>query len=337
MDGGQTVKLPKFNNLFGGGESSSRPAASAHKPGKTKLSIESLSKFHSSVFVSGAFYWKLEEDQPVAMNLESSLVAGCNARMRPFETQDGWNMARFEVQALLVRPEFPPDLIFTVSQKAGHAQAYDGEKLQKAVIQPSSQLYEKFIGMIEDHQKFRRIIDLGGRARSGYLRKTDFRDRESLVFDIVQEDGVDVVGDAHEMSAYFAPASIDAIMSVSVFEHLIMPWKAAVEMNRVLRPGGLIFVSTHQTVGMHDRPWDYYRFSDTSWKGIFNKHTGFEIVETDLTEVCYVLPFVWAPRHAEAEQSCGFKLSCVLARKTGESTLDWPAKAADLTEDHYPE
>ncbi|WP_373690468.1 methyltransferase domain-containing protein [Sphingobium sp. DEHP117] len=64
---------------------------------------------------------------------------------------------------------------------------------------------------------------------------------------------------------FFEASSFDAVYSVSVFEHLLMPWKVALEMNRVLRMGGIAYIHTHQTLGLHDMPWDFWRFSDTSW------------------------------------------------------------------------
>jgi hypothetical protein len=40
-----------------------------------------------------------------------------------------------------------------------------------------------------------------------------------------------------------------------------MPWKAVIEIIKVMSPGGLIFTQPHQTWPIHETPWDYWRFS----------------------------------------------------------------------------
>ncbi len=134
------------------------------------------------------------------------------------------------------------------------------------------------------------MLDIGGRARSRVQRSELFPDCDVTVLDIVADPGVDVVGDAHELSRLFAPDSFDFAMSISVFEHLLMPWKVAVELNRVMRPGGFVLVHTHQTIGMHDMPWDFLRYSDAAWAGIFNRYTGFEVIKTDMSRFLHIVP-----------------------------------------------
>ena len=123
-------------------------------------------------------------------------------------------------------------------------------------------------------------FEIGGRDRSQRTIKEKFPNAEYVVVDIVAGENVDVVADAHQLSSVFENSSFDFVISASVFEHLLMPWKVALEINKILRPGGSLWISSHQTVGLHDSPWDYWRFSRDSWTGIFNKNTGFEIVAT---------------------------------------------------------
>jgi len=33
---------------------------------------------------------------------------------------------------------------------------------------------------------------------------------------------------------------------------------------------------------MHETPWDFWRFSDTSWNSLFNCYTGFRVLDTFL-------------------------------------------------------
>ncbi len=181
-----------------------------------------------------------------------------------------------------------------------------------------------------------RMLDIGGRARSGVDRRADYPQCRVTVFDIVADPGVDVVGDAHELSRHFPPASFDCALCVSVFEHLLMPWKAALEINAVLRPGGVALLHTHQTIGMHDMPWDFWRYSDTSWHGLFNARTGFEVMQTSMQDFMQVVPLAWTPRHREAERSGGFEGSSVIVRKTGEAALRWDVKLTEILDTAYP-
>lgn len=79
---------------------------------------------------------------------------------------------------------------------------------------------------------------------------------------------VDVVADAHDLEP-FATAEFDAVIAVSVWEHLARPWVAAKALARVLRPGGVAYVATHQTFPIHGYPSDYFRFSDEAMKVLF--------------------------------------------------------------------
>lgn len=62
-----------------------------------------------------------------------------------------------------------------------------------------------------------------------------------------------VQGDAHDMP--WPDCSFDFIYSFSVFEHLQDPTKCLAEVVRLLRPGGILFISTHlytSNNGAHD-------------------------------------------------------------------------------------
>ena len=181
-----------------------------------------------------------------------------------------------------------------------------------------------------------KLLDLGGRARSGVQRSRDYPGCDVTVLDIVAEPGVDVVGDAHELSRYLPAEHFDFVLSVAVFEHLAMPWKVAVEMAKVLKHGGIAHVFTHQTIGMHDLPWDFFRFSDAAFTGLFNRATGFEILATQMSSFVHIVPMAWAERYRGAERGGGFEGSSVLVRKIGEPLVDWDVRVSDFTATSYP-
>jgi SAM-dependent methyltransferase len=183
-----------------------------------------------------------------------------------------------------------------------------------------------------------KLLDIGGRARSGGVQRSSwYPGCDVTVLDIIAGPDVDVVADAHEMSWHLPAGYFDFALSVAVFEHLAMPWKVAVEMARVLKRGGLALVSTHQTIGLHDTPWDFFRFSDAAFAALFNRATGFEIVTTGMLSFLHVVPRIWMERHRGWEQTGGFEGSSVLVRKVGEPLVDWQVKVSDFTATSYPD
>lgn len=180
------------------------------------------------------------------------------------------------------------------------------------------------------------LLEIGSRARSGFVRRDLFPYMRYLGIDILPGENVDIVCDAHEMASHIPHGSIDAVFSASTFEHLLMPWKVAIEMNKIMRIGAAGYIRTHQSIGMHDLPHDYWRFSDTAWPAILNRHTGFEIVRTYMGEPMFVVPFDMGPKWIGNEQSAGFAASAVTFRKIADTDMTWDVAASDLEAVAYP-
>ena len=122
------------------------------------------------------------------------------------------------------------------------------------------------------------VLELGSRNVTGVTRRQHYPDAGRYVgFDIHPGDGVDVVGDAHRLGDHFPPDTFDAVLAASVFEHLLFPWKVVLELNKVMRPGGVLLVTTHPLWPAHELPWDFWRFPAGAFTALFNAHTGFEI------------------------------------------------------------
>jgi hypothetical protein len=246
------------------------------------------------------------------------------------------------IEALVDPARFPADGYVDITLGDHVARRPLGRLLLRATYDNLQSLVNPFRDEISRwiarHRPARpRLLDIGGRARSGVQRSEQYPQCDVTTFDIVPDAGVDVVGDAHEMSRIFPPASFDFATSVSVFEHLVMPWKVAVEMNRVLKPGGMAFIFTHQTIGMHDMPWDFFRFSDASWAGLFNRHTGFEVVQTNMSQFMHVIPSAWSERFRGSERSGGYNASGVIVRKVSDARVAWEVPVPDILQTAYPQ
>lgn len=77
--------------------------------------------------------------------------------------------------------------------------------------------------------------------------------------DIFPAKNVDIVADARALP--FEDDSVDAVISEQLFEHVRDPQNIVKEIYRVLRPGGLVFVTTPFIIGYHSMPNDYYRWT----------------------------------------------------------------------------
>jgi glycosyltransferase involved in cell wall biosynthesis len=51
------------------------------------------------------------------------------------------------------------------------------------------------------------------------------------------------------------------VLAFSVYEHLRRPWLVTNEIAKILKPGGWLFIQTHQSFRLHSFPDDYFRFS----------------------------------------------------------------------------
>jgi SAM-dependent methyltransferase len=99
---------------------------------------------------------------------------------------------------------------------------------------------------------------------------------------------VDITSDAHDL-AVFDDNAFEALIAVSVWEHLARPWVAAQAAYRVLAPGGRMYVATHQTFPLHGYPDDYFRFSTDAMRVIF-EDAGFTVDSADYTYPAKITP-----------------------------------------------
>ena len=75
----------------------------------------------------------------------------------------------------------------------------------------------------------------------------------------------------------FEDESFDVVISSQVLEHVEEFDKYLNECNRVLRKGGLLFLSTHGTWQFHAAPYDFNRWTHLGLKSLLTRH-GFEVI-----------------------------------------------------------
>jgi len=155
--------------------------------------------------------------------------------------------------------------------------------------------------------------------------------------DIRPGPNVDVVEDAHALRRVLGRRErFDAVVAFSVFEHLAMPWKVVLELNAVLRDGGLVLVETHQTFPLHEVPWDYWRYSNDTWFALFNPATGFVVEEVAMGEPAAIVPRFSHAIVADNEHGQAFLGAGVIARRIGRTRLRWDVTLDDVIANSYP-
>jgi len=89
---------------------------------------------------------------------------------------------------------------------------------------------------------------------------------------------VDQVVDIHALPGEWK-GRFSGVLCSEVLEHVRRPWLALPELARVLRPGGVIVVTTLTTFHIHGYPDDYYRYTEAGLCGLL-EDAGFVGVET---------------------------------------------------------
>ncbi len=112
-----------------------------------------------------------------------------------------------------------------------------------------------------------RVLEVGSRDVNGTPRSA-FPDASGYVgVDMEPGPGVDLVCNGERLSDQFPPDSFDSVVCCEVLEHCVRPWVVVEGMRKVLRPGGLLWVTT-PTFGLpeHRYPIDCYRFGEDAYR-----------------------------------------------------------------------
>ncbi len=105
---------------------------------------------------------------------------------------------------------------------------------------------------------------------------------------------VDVDGDLQRLP--FATGVADGIACIEVIEHVPVPHAAIDEMYRVLKPAGLLLLTTPFLTGYHGKPGDYsdfYRYTDEGLKYLLRRFSQVEVLP--LGGVLYRLAYTLTP------------------------------------------
>lgn len=86
--------------------------------------------------------------------------------------------------------------------------------------------------------------------------------------DIRQGQGVDIILDVTHID--IPSESIGTVLIMDTIEHVEFPRKAVEEVYRILKPNGILIMSSVMNFPIHDYPNDYWRFTPESFKSLIN-------------------------------------------------------------------
>jgi SAM-dependent methyltransferase len=115
-----------------------------------------------------------------------------------------------------------------------------------------------------------RILVIGGGTVGDGLGEVYADPTVDLVsFDIYSSSAVQFVGDGHAIP--LSDGSIDGVVIQAVLEHVLEPTVVAAEIERVLRPGGMVYADTPFLQQVHEGPYDFTRFTDSGHRYLFRR------------------------------------------------------------------
>ena len=124
------------------------------------------------------------------------------------------------------------------------------------------------------------VLDCGAGWRLEYFDNV-------VNFEIVDYDTTDVLGVGEKLP--FIDNSFDAVLSLSVLEHVKDPFQCASEIARVLKPGGTLICSVPFLQPFHGYPHHYYNMTSKGLENLFS-----EKLEIDKVEVYQSTSPIWS-------------------------------------------
>lgn len=208
-------------------------------------------------------------------------------------------------------------------------------RLRRSQIAPPARVsHGKWIAQLSEsfNKPGLSVLEIGARNVTGINLRGRFDQARYTGFDFYAGENVDVVGDIHKLSSHFPEGErFDLIFCSAVFEHLHMPWVAAVEIQKMLKLGGHVFVETHFSFSSHERPWHFFQFSEMGLRALFNEALGFELVDAGMSNP--IAGYFTAEAEPYLRHQPVTELYChseILVRKSREVTgFDWSKVALD--------
>lgn len=158
------------------------------------------------------------------------------------------------------------------------------------------------------NERFTHVVELGSQDVNGAIRDHCPPGATYLGLDMQTAKGVDLVIDPSKPLP-LADESTDVVVTSSAFEHDAHFWMTFLDLIRILRPGGLLYINAPSNGAFHRFPVDCWRFYPDAGPALVSwaKRSGFDV---ELVESFVAEPDrdIWADYIAVFRKSGGAKL-----------------------------
>jgi SAM-dependent methyltransferase len=217
-------------------------------------------------------------------------------------------------------------------------------------LRSTTKYYDQFIPKKTNHEKWQsyivkffdkpgyRVLDIGSRkvTKSPLVAKS-FKNAEYVGFDIKSGNNVDIVGDAHQLTSYFEEtSSFDLVLSSATFEHFHSPWFVANEIIKMTRLHGHIFVESHFSFGVHERPSHFFHFTDHGLERLFCYDGKVEIIESGLSNPLISFFSNSSAKYLKGKQLVGLFAHCEFFGRKINNSSDKESINSYISSTMYP-
>ena len=119
------------------------------------------------------------------------------------------------------------------------------------------------------------IYEFGALQVSGQEGFADLRPlfpgKEYVGADMRKGPGVDVILNLHHID--LSSESVGTVLILDTLEHVEFPRKAIEGAHRILKPNGILVMSSVMNYPIHDYPYDYWRFTPEGFKSLMKPFT----------------------------------------------------------------
>lgn len=126
----------------------------------------------------------------------------------------------------------------------------------------ATKFYHTFCASLPKEAK---IVDFGSYDVNGTLRPI-FKNHDYIGIDMSSGPNVDIV--CNNSDTPFETGSIDIVVSSSCLEHDECFWETFLEMCRIVKVDGLIYINAPSAGPYHGYPGDCWRFYKDSWSAL---------------------------------------------------------------------
>lgn len=167
---------------------------------------------------------------------------------------------------------------------------------------------DSFLAELKRNSERPRILVIGGGVIGlGADELYNDSDIELIGTDVYASTYTDMLCDAHKLP--FESGLFDGVWIQAVLEHVLDPPVVVAEIHRVLRPNGLVYAETPFMQQVHERAYDFTRFTLSGHRWLFRQ---FEEISSGLV-TGPATALLWSMRYLLRALGTGEKISRVIS------------------------